>query len=305
MSSNVFMNNQLERIADYIDDGKAGGGTLTVNLSGVGDMTGATAGQAGTHGLVPAPAAGDQDKTLHGDGTWRADTAELPQVFGSSSGSIITLIDAANYAASDLVIDIDPVQSGSGDPSPDNIRPISGWTGCNVVVSPTTDAEDGTTYSIPFPSEAGTVYGGTLDVTNGTLTVDRAMVTLDGDDIDSISTSSYGIQTAKIPASSVPGIKRGEQLVSNMYVYSTSGSVNNAVRNVNSIMYIYDNRFTDLTTAQGIMNAINVQVIYFLETPITYHRRRGWNNLLHPLPFRSRHSLWRNVGCDEWDADGG
>lgn len=70
MSSNVFMNNQLERIADYIDAGKAGGGSLTVNLSGVGDMTGATAGQAGAHGLVPAPAAGDQDKVLTGAGTW-------------------------------------------------------------------------------------------------------------------------------------------------------------------------------------------------------------------------------------------
>lgn len=70
MSSNVFMNNQLERIADYIDAGKAGGGSLTVNLSGVGDMTGATAGQAGTHGLVPAPQAGDEDKVLTGAGTW-------------------------------------------------------------------------------------------------------------------------------------------------------------------------------------------------------------------------------------------
>lgn len=78
MSSNVFMNNQLERIADYIDAGKAGGGTLTVNLSGVGDMTGATAGQAGTHGLVPAPAAGDQDKVLSGAGTWE----DLPQYSG-------------------------------------------------------------------------------------------------------------------------------------------------------------------------------------------------------------------------------
>jgi len=26
-----------------------------------------------------------------------------------------------------------PVQSGSGDPSPENVRPITGWTGCNVV----------------------------------------------------------------------------------------------------------------------------------------------------------------------------
>lgn len=33
-------------------------------------MTGATASTAGTAGLVPAPAAGDQNKFLKGDGTW-------------------------------------------------------------------------------------------------------------------------------------------------------------------------------------------------------------------------------------------
>lgn len=36
------------------------------------DMTGATASTAGTHGLVPAPSAGDNDKFLRGDGTWVA-----------------------------------------------------------------------------------------------------------------------------------------------------------------------------------------------------------------------------------------
>lgn len=30
------------------------------------------------------------------------------------------------------VIPFSPVQSGSGDPSPDNIRPITGWTGCEI-----------------------------------------------------------------------------------------------------------------------------------------------------------------------------
>ena len=35
-----------------------------------GDMIGATSSSAGTSGLVPAPAAGDQDKFLKGDGTW-------------------------------------------------------------------------------------------------------------------------------------------------------------------------------------------------------------------------------------------
>lgn len=36
------------------------------------DMTGAGASAAGTHGLVPAPAAGNQAKFLRGDGTWQA-----------------------------------------------------------------------------------------------------------------------------------------------------------------------------------------------------------------------------------------
>lgn len=30
-------------------------------------------------------------------------------------------------------INIEPVQSGTDDPSPDNVRPITGWTGCNVM----------------------------------------------------------------------------------------------------------------------------------------------------------------------------
>ena len=33
-------------------------------------MKGATASAAGTQGLVPAPAAGGQEKYLKGDGTW-------------------------------------------------------------------------------------------------------------------------------------------------------------------------------------------------------------------------------------------
>ena len=45
------------------------------------------------------------------------------------SGSIISINDAKAYPAQSLKVSISPVQSGSGDPSPTNIRPISGWTG--------------------------------------------------------------------------------------------------------------------------------------------------------------------------------
>lgn len=52
----------------------------------VADMTGATASVAGTHGLVPAPSAGDNTKFLRGDGTWQT----VQSGGGGGSGSAIT-----------------------------------------------------------------------------------------------------------------------------------------------------------------------------------------------------------------------
>lgn len=49
-------------------------------------FTGATSGTAGAAGLVPAPAAGDQNKVLRGDGTWANDSTELVEMaYGESS----------------------------------------------------------------------------------------------------------------------------------------------------------------------------------------------------------------------------
>ena len=45
----------------------------------------------------------------------------------SASGGIVSFSDGADLPLKSLVVDIDPVQSGTGDPSPTNIRPISGW----------------------------------------------------------------------------------------------------------------------------------------------------------------------------------
>ena len=51
------------------------------------------------------------------------------------SGSICTFDDGSETPVKSLSVNIEPVQTGSGAPSPDNIRPISGWDGVNVVVS--------------------------------------------------------------------------------------------------------------------------------------------------------------------------
>ena len=59
-------------------------------------MSGATAGAGGAKGLVPAPAAGDQDKFLAGDGTFKA---------ASSSGG--DEVSFNGTAASDVDFDDD------------------------------------------------------------------------------------------------------------------------------------------------------------------------------------------------------
>lgn len=59
-----------------------------------------------------------------------------------------------------------PIQSGSGDPSPENVRPITGWTGVNVYHSGE-DISDPTMYPVMFPAQAGTVYGGYVDLSTG------------------------------------------------------------------------------------------------------------------------------------------
>ena len=48
-------------------------------------------------------------------------------------GNPIIITDGAeNRAVKDCTVEIQPYQSGSGDPSPTNVRPISGWTECNI-----------------------------------------------------------------------------------------------------------------------------------------------------------------------------
>ena len=70
-----------------------------------------------------------------GSATWDQINGKAPAITETTESSAIAnfLDGAEDIPVASLVADIEPVQSGSGDPSPSNIRPISGWTGCNVV----------------------------------------------------------------------------------------------------------------------------------------------------------------------------
>ena len=59
---------------------------------------------------------------------------KAPVIINTASGDIATFSDGADgRPIKHLVANIEAVQSGTGDPSPSNIRPITGWTGLTCV----------------------------------------------------------------------------------------------------------------------------------------------------------------------------
>ena len=86
---------------------------------------------------------------------------KAPAITETVTGAIANFPDGADdIPVADLVVNIEPVQSGSGDPSPDNVRPITGWTGANV----TRCGKN----LLPFPHSSGTtqINGVTYTVNN-------------------------------------------------------------------------------------------------------------------------------------------
>lgn len=56
-----------------------------------------------------------------------------PIITDTVSGDIVSFTDGADgYPIKSLKVSLQPKQSGTGDPSPSNIRPISGWSGVTV-----------------------------------------------------------------------------------------------------------------------------------------------------------------------------
>lgn len=98
-----------------------------------------------------------------------SDPIELPET-GTASGAIASFEGVAAPLQS-LKFNIEPSQSGSGDPSPSNIRPISGWSQVDGKQS----GEDMTDYTPITISLGQTVYGGTVDAIAGKLNGDYGL----------------------------------------------------------------------------------------------------------------------------------
>ena len=185
------------------------------------------------------------------------------------AGPIVSISDGADgIPVKSLVVGIEPVQAGSGDPSPDNIRPITGWTGTSVNAN-------GTEIPISWEREAGTVYGGALDVTNGILTVDRKRVVYDGTNATWRMYTVSGVirmQTQVADMLNVGGITyNGEYVVIGNIGKTQIPDAIGVIRNYQQRLWYYPP--TGIDTVESFNSWLaenNLEVVYMLADPITY-----------------------------------
>ena len=218
--------------------------------------------------------------------------SSAPAIIETATGSIASFDDGADdIPVKSLVAEIVPLQSGSGDPSPDNVRPITGWTEAEIHVADgeTPHIVDNVT-TISFAS-AGTVYGGRLDVTSGVLTVDWA-----GVDMGSINdwgfNSTYNVfycyltspmkkpGTTNLLCQQYKPIGTTYQYLQNAQMCGTTGGEGFNVK---------DDRYSSADTFKTAMNGI--YIYYELNTPQTYQ--------LTPTEVKSllkNNNIWADTG---------
>ena len=166
-----------------------------------------------------------------------------------------------------------------------NICPISGYSEAKVYVSPTQDAQDATVYTIDLD---GARYGGTLDVTTGKLTVDRAMVVYDGSEDETwyISSAWEKTNTAVFYSTTISGAYypdwtdyRG--MMTNLFLNATRNYIYNndveccgfsgmAVTSPSPTIRVLKTRANDVASFRSFLNSNNLQICYELATPQTY-----------------------------------
>ena len=114
----------------------------------------------------------------------------------SVSGNPVVCNPVENYPL-DVSLSFTPKQEGTGDPSPDNVRPITGYDSLSLTHSNNADANN--TYDIALPE---TVYGGTVDCVTGEGEKTANVVVVDGETIKFSESTIYW----NLPNRSAPGV---------------------------------------------------------------------------------------------------
>ena len=201
-------------------------------------------------------------------------------MFLDSLGGSIDNVDVATFDSDGtdlkaLVVGIEPIQSGTGDPSPDNVRPISGHTSVNVIVSPTLNPLDGTITNIPLGT---TVYGGTLDVLTGVLTVEyvKQAITNFSGVWESSNPNGIAVYTLVSGTNRDPLLLDENRMMSNIFEYSREGRNDmplytyggNSGGNTTQT-FVLPSTITTLEEANSWLTANPIECTFRLELPQT------------------------------------
>lgn len=163
----------------------------------------------------------------------------------------------------------------TGTPTPSNPLPISGYTGVTIsVADENMSVQD--TYTISWQDEAGTVYGGNIDLTTGVLTVTWGSSNLS--DLTWYYNAGKKIFYSSSLANdliSITGDTVYNALSNEYQILSVNNLYNNETDNSLAIGYIYsdknvnviDNRYT---SANNFKTNVTGMITYELSTPQTY-----------------------------------
>lgn len=205
--------------------------------------------------------------------------ANLKRVLG---GNVTGTVEDASVSFSDgadgipmkeCEVTIIPIQTGSGTPSPSNIRPISGHTDVTVTVASTSGGSgEDTTVSL-----GRTVYGGTLDVARGVLTVTKAYKNLTT--ARNISGTYQGsiIYNASSPETSDADFSKPFICNSLEYVgnspYSADWKYGTCINagGTSFNLWIKDGAFVDVADATTYLSTHPTEICYELATPQTFN----------------------------------
>ena len=163
-----------------------------------------------------------------------------------------------------------PVQSGSGTPSPDNVRPISGWPGVTVTAN-------GQTILVAWESVAGVVYGGTVDLVTGVMTVTDYYIDVTRDNLPNmikydVQNDAFQVQFRRTD-NELP-LWVGRSSISNRFSESIeSGPGRVSVNNSGGSLFFYipssELEAETVEAAWAWFEAHPTQLIYKLATPQT------------------------------------
>ena len=208
--------------------------------------------------------------------------------FKTVTGNIVDFV-TQRIAPLKIEATLEPIQSGTGDPSPDNVRPISGHSGADIYVEDEYDAQADPTVQISFGS---TVYGGKLTVNedgSGTVVADMVMKSFTGSE-NFMTNSAWGEHTFLYDY----GISmqssyntRDRVLSSHFKVQNAAGWINLTENHfmIGSTQYIglwFDGTKTELQTwlTAQVTAGKPVQVLGVLNTPVTIALTPGQVNAL-------------------------